>query len=373
MAPGNGPDFTGNMTASVERVYIHGRLRGLTRRRIEALAAAAGLALTRGAASADTIVVGHAAAARAVSDDGALRLALRPKAGARLLSERSFRARLGLEGAREAAAGGYAEDQVVRHAGLTPTQLATLALFDVLAPVEGRYAYADLVAARAIGQLAAAGVRFPRIVAAALALGRRGERLSSVRLAEAPWGDVLQVVDGALADLDGQFLLPLDGPDLDADDAFALAEEAEQKGDLAAARRCYELAVRLDPTDPLIPFNLGNVLDELGLVRDAEIAYRRAIARSPDMADAWFNLGVLTEKAGRDGEALEAYERAFAADPAYVDALHNAALVHMRAGRFALAAGLLDRARAASPADATELKRLAHLCRLEAARADARD
>jgi tetratricopeptide (TPR) repeat protein len=361
------------MTASAERVYVHGRLRGLTRRRIEALAAAAGLTLTRAVGAADTIVVAHAAAARAVADDGGLRLTLRPKAGARLVSERAFRVRLGLECAPEAAPGAHAADQVVRHAGLSPAQLETLALFDVLAPVAGRYTYSDLVAARAIGQLAAAGARFARIVAAALALERRGERLSSVRLAEAPWGEVLQVVDGALADLDGQFLLPLDGADLDADDAFALAEDAEQEGDLAAARRWYELAVRLDATDPLIPFNLGNVLDELGLVREAEIAYRRAIGRSPDMADAWFNLGVLMEKAGRDGEALDAYERAFAADPAYVDALHNAALVHMRAGRFTLAAGLIDRVRAASPADAVELRRLAHLCRLEAARADARD
>lgn len=188
-----------------------------------------------------------------------------------------------------------------------------------------------------------------------------------MRLAEAPWGAVLQVIEGAFAEMDGQLLLPLEGSNLDADSAFALAEAAEQDGDLASARRWYELAVRLDATDPVLPFNLGNVLDELGLAREAEIAYRRAILRGPDMADAWFNLGVLMEKTGREADALAAYERAFAIDPAYADALHNAALLHMRSRRFAAAAGLLEQIGAGSPARAAEIRRLAHLCRLEAA------
>jgi tetratricopeptide (TPR) repeat protein len=380
------------MTTSAERVYVHGRLRGLTRRRLEQLSAAAGLALTRGTATADTIVVGHSAASRAVSDGGELRLGFRSKPDARLVSEHAFRSRLGLgpppaPGAHLGGAasrrpagetpalqsGQHDEDQVARHTGLRAAQLRTLALFDVLAPVDGRYSYADLVAARAAGQLFAAGVGFPKIIAASLALERRGERLSSVRLAEAPWGEVLQVMEGALAEIDGQLLLPLEGSNLDVDGAFALAEQAEQDGDLGSARRWYELAARLDATDPVISFNLGNVLDELGLAREAEIAYRQAIARGPDMADAWFNMGVLLEKTCRETEALAAYERALAIDPAYADALHNAALLHMRGRRFAEAARLLERVRATSPPNAAEIQRLAHLCRLEARRAETRE
>ena len=71
---------------------------------------------------------------------------------------------------------------------------------------------------------------------------------------------------------------------------------ANRKAILSPRRRWYELAARLDATDPVIPFNLGNVLDELGFTREAEIAYRQAIARSPDMADAWFNLAATTGK-----------------------------------------------------------------------------
>ncbi len=352
------------MTASAERVYVVGRIKGLTRRRLEQLSAAAGLTLTRRSMAADAIVLGHGAAGRAVSDAGELRLGFGRKASARLLSEQAFRVRLGLDSA-PVAPGQHGEDELARHSGLTAAQLQTLALFDVLAPAGGRYAFADLVTARAAGQLHASGARFPSIIAAAQALERRGERLSSVRLAEAPWGAVLQVFEGALAEIDGQLLLPLDGPDVDADDAFARAEEAEQDGDLAAARRWYETAGRLDPADPVAPFNLGNVLDELGLPLEAEIAYRRAIARSPDMADAWFNLGVLQEKLGRDAEALASYERALAADRTYADALHNAALLRMRRREFAAAVPLLEQMRALAPAEAVEIGRLAHLCRLE--------
>jgi tetratricopeptide (TPR) repeat protein len=360
------------MTASAEKVYIHGRIRGITRRQLESLSATAGLTLTRGALTADAIVLGHDMASGAVSDTGDLRLGLRRKPNVHLLSERRFRSRLGLEAAPPSN-GQYSEDQVIKHGGLNGAQLRTLALFDVLAPVDDRYSYADLLAARAVGRLFASGAKFPRIIAAALALERRGESLSSVRLAEAPWGAVLQILEGTLAEIDGQLLLPLEGSDLDADAAFASAEESEQKGDLQSARRWYELAFRLDATDPVIPFNLGNVLDELGLALEAEIAYRRAIARSPDMADAWFNLGVLQGKTAREEEALASYERAFAIDPAYASALHNAALLHMRRRNFAAAIPLLEQIKSSSPAGAEEIRRLAHLCRLEARTAETRE
>ncbi|HXZ15705.1 MAG TPA: tetratricopeptide repeat protein [Roseiarcus sp.] len=360
------------MTATEERVHVFGRLRGVTRRRLESLAAARGVALTRGTITADVIVLGHNVAGRAVSDAGELRLGFRRKPNASLMSEQTFRSRLGLPSA-PGSNGQYSEGQVAIHANLNASQLQTLCLFDVLAPADGRYSYADLAAARTAGRLFSSGAKFPKIIVAALALERRGERLSSVHLAEAPWGAVLQVLEGALAEMDGQLVLPLEGSDLDADGAFALAEESEQEGDLLSARRWYELALRLDATDPVIPFNLGNVLDELGLAQEAEIAYRRAIARSPDMADAWFNLGVLQENVGRDAEALSSYAQAFAADPTYADALHNAALLHMRRREFAAAIEFLERILSIPALNDAEIRRLAQLCRLEARAAKAHE
>src|SRR5208283_3643626 len=126
------------MTAPDERVYIYGRIRGVTRRWLQSLSTAAGVTLTRGTMTADTIVLGHNMAGRAVSQAGELRLDFRRKPSARLVSENGFRSRLGLKGA-PASDRQYTEDQVVKHTGLNSAQLGTLALFDVLVPVDGRY------------------------------------------------------------------------------------------------------------------------------------------------------------------------------------------------------------------------------------------
>ena len=134
------------------------------------------------------------------------------------------------------------------------------------------------------------------------------------------------------------------------------------------AERLYDLAARLDRDDPVIPFNLGNVLDELGRERDAEIAYRQALARDPNFPDAWFNLGVLQEKVGREDEALSSYERAFAVEPFYADALHNAALLLMRKRRFSAALKLLEQLVTTSQSSAGEARRLAHFSLAPAAR-----
>jgi tetratricopeptide (TPR) repeat protein len=353
------------MTLSGQKVYVYGRLRGITTRRIDQLAVVRGLSLTRRPSAADAIVLAHSTVGLAVSEAGELGLWLRQKANAGLVSERSFRTQLGMLALAAASEAHYSEDQITRHAGLNSSQLRTLSLYDVLSPGDGGFSYTDLVAARAVGRLFAAGVKFPNIIVAALALEQRGVRLSAVRLAEAPWGELLRMFEGALAEIDGQLLLPLEGPDIGGDEAFARAEASEQEGDLDSARRWYDLAGRLDENDAVIPFNLGNVLDELGRPREAEIAYRQALARSPDLADAWFNLGVLREKMGREDEALSSYERAFTVEPMYADALHNAALLLMRKRCFGAALPLLEQIISASPTYAPEARRLAHLCRLE--------
>jgi len=352
------------MIEAGQKVYLCGRLRGLTRRSLHARSGTAGLTLTGRPNGADTIVLGHSVAGRVVSDEGGIRLGFRLKPQASVVSEAAFRAALGLT-APHAASGDYSQDQVARHAGLENEQARTLSLFDVLHPVGSRFSYADLIVARAAGRLHADGVGFPKIIAVALALEQQGTQLSNVRLAEAPWGELLQVVEGRLAKIDGQLLLPLDGPDIDADEAFARAEESEQAGDLASAQRWYQLAARLDPEDAVIPFNLGNVLDGLGRPREADFAYRQAIARNPNLADAWYNLGVLQEKIGREEESLASYERALAIEPQFADALHNAALLLMRQRDFAAALPLLERVKSTRSTDAAEARRLAHLCRLE--------
>jgi tetratricopeptide (TPR) repeat protein len=348
-----------------QKVHVFGRLRGATIRRLRLLTRAAGLVLTRRPPAADIIVLSQGTARSAVSDRGELRLPFQPKSNAQFLSERSFRPRIGMSTPRAVADGPYSESQVAKLAGLGVEQLRTLALYDVLSPTDSGLSYADLVVARAVGRLSREGAAFPKIIAAALALEERGMSLSGVRLAEAPWGELVQAMEGGVAQADGQLVLPLEGSDVNSDEAFAGAEAYEQAGDLEQAGRLYDLAARLDKVDPVIPFHLGNVLDELGREQEAEIAYRQAIARDPTFPDAWFNLGVLQEKVGRVDEALSSYERARAVEPSYADALHNAALILMRKREFSAALKLLDELALTSQSAAGEAKRLAQLCRFE--------
>ena len=192
------------MTSPDQKVYVFGRLRGVTTRRVGQLAHAAGLALTRRPAAANMIALAHGTARTAVSEQGELRLPFQPKKNAQLLSERSFKSRIRVIAPAIAADGRYSEDQVAKLAGLGVEQIRTLALYDVLDPAESGRSYTDLVVARAVGRLRAEGATFPKIIAAALALEQRGMSLSGVRLAEAPWGELVQVLEGGLARIDGQ-------------------------------------------------------------------------------------------------------------------------------------------------------------------------
>jgi tetratricopeptide (TPR) repeat protein len=353
------------MTSVSQKVYVLGRLRGVTVRRLRLLTQAAGLALTSRPTAADVIVLAHNTARSAISNEGELRLRFVPKRDAQLLSERSFKSRIGMSSPRTVADSPYSEGQVAKLAGLDVGQLRTLALYDVVSPAESGLSYTDLIVARAVGRLSVEGAAFPEIIVAALALEERGMSLSGVRLTKASWGELVQVMDDGLAQVDGQLVLSLEGSDVNSDEAFAGAEAYEQAGDLEQAERLYDLAARLDKVDPVIPFNLGNVLDELGREQEAEIAYRQAVARDPKFPDAWFNLGVLQEKVGRVDEALSSYERAFAVEPSYADALHNAALLLMRRREFSAALKLLEQLVRTSQSGAGEARRLAHLCRLE--------
>jgi tetratricopeptide (TPR) repeat protein len=311
---------------------------------------------------ADAIVVAHATAGSAILDDGGFEPGLRLRETALTTSENAFRARLGLMRSDPSELS-HDEDQVAELSGLNRAQLRTLSLYDVLHPADARYSYSDLVVARTVGRLVAAGVKFPKIVRASHALGQRSLSLAAVRLAEAPWGELLQVFGETLGHFDGQLLLPMQGDDVDAETAFARAERNELEGELNVARRWYELAARLDRKDEVIPFNLGNVLDELGRPREAELAYRQAIERNPEFADAWFNLGVLQQRTGDETAALDSYHSAIAAEPFYSNARHNAALLLMRTRRYAEALSLLEGAPSATKAN--DVNRLAQLCRLE--------
>ncbi len=118
--------------------------------------------------------------------------------------------------------------------------------------------------------------------------------------------------------------------DADANGALGMLCHAYELHVLAVP--CYERAMELAPGDPLWPFYLGVVLQELGAwERSAAVLGPLAAADSRDGA-AILSLGHALRRTNRLEEALAAYRRAIELDPARPQAHCGAGQVSARMG-----------------------------------------
>jgi tetratricopeptide (TPR) repeat protein len=350
-----------------QTLFLSGRLHGLTRRRLDQLVRMrGGRVVGKPTARVTLIAVGHSAASNALPD-GRIRLPTGLPESAAMISEYDLRRRLGLLRPPETMERSLGAADLGRVSGLTPRLLSCLALFDVLEPVDGRYGYRDLVAAREAGRLLARGIELRRVIEAAIALRRRGSHLAESRLTEGPSGELLRDLSGQLAELSGQLTMRLDHEGRSIDDVVAAAERAEENSDHATAENLYTTALRADANDPVIPFNLGNVFDAQGRSAEAKIAWQIAVARDPAFADAWYNLALAAEDEKHADLAVAEYRRAMHAQPDYADAHFNLALLLTKLDRYAEALAVWERFLELDPSSkqAAIAKRAATLCRME--------
>jgi hypothetical protein len=315
---------------SGQTLFLVGRLQGLTRRRLDTLVRLRGGKLAaRPGRTVTLIAFGHSAGERAL-DDG--RVALPPglPATAALISENVLRRQLGLLGPPEEVDRSMGRGEIERLGGLTPNLVSCLVLFDVLEPVDERFAWRDLVAAREAARLLKRGVAIGDVLEAAVALSRRGSTLAEARLTEGPAGELLREVGGQLAEFSGQLtMFGREGQQKprSIDDLLAEAEDAEAAGDHATAESLYTTAMRADTADPVLPFNLGNVFQAEGRAAEAKVAWQIAVARDPAFAEAWYNLALAAEDEQQSDLAIAEYRRAVKAQPDYADAHFNLALL----------------------------------------------
>lgn len=359
------PGDTGPLTG--QTLFLVGRIQGVTRRRLEQLVRGRGGKVAgKPTARVTVIAVGHSAAAKALPD-GRVQLPAGLPASAMMLSEYHLRRQLGLMRPPEAVDRSLGGSDLERLSGLTPTLLSCLALFDVVEPVDGRYSYRDLVAAREAGRLLARGIAPRQVLEAAVALRRRGSHLAESRLAEGPSGELLRELGGQLAELSGQLTMPLDHEVRSIDDLVAAAERAEESQDLATAESLYTTALRADANDPVIPFNLGNVFDAQERPAEAKIAWQIAVARDPAFAEAWYNLAMAAEDEKHTDLAIAQYRRAVQARPDYTDGHFNLALLLTKLNRYGDALAVWERVLELAPGSkqAAMAKRAAALCRME--------
>jgi tetratricopeptide (TPR) repeat protein len=351
-------------------LLVVGRLRGITRARLAELAPLLGVRLGRGAEGrAGLVVMAESACTRALTGLLDEPLARLRGTGAELVGEAEFRRRAGLDPPLEPSPDALTLDALRALSGLDEATLEWLCLFDLVQGAgpagERRFRFRDVVVAREVRRLMAGGADLAQVVAGALRLRQlTGARLSEVRLEDAihltrSWAD-------GILELTGQYRLDLDDPAPALPEVVERAEWAEAAGYLQAAERDWRLALRLDPADPVPPFNLGNVLHEVGRTAEAALAWRQALARDRGFAEAWYNLARLAEDQGRTALAAARYRAALALRPAYADAVYNYALLLQRSEELAPALRFWNRYTVLAPADGwiEQARSNAVLCRM---------
>jgi tetratricopeptide (TPR) repeat protein len=227
----------------------------------------------------------------------------------------------------------YSAEQLSSLSGLPGDLIEQVTAFGLLDCREARYGFRDLTAARQLAQLFASGVALSTITRSLHEIRKwlPEAALSNLRVYPAASDAILVEHLKGRTDQAGQFVMPVDAPRDDADGLFDEAQAAEDTGDTETAQRLYRRVMRIDPSDPVAAFNLGNLLRSGGQKVEAEAAYRAATKADPRFAEAWYNLADLLEPDDPD-KAIASLERAVEADPDYADAIFNLGLLHHRGG-----------------------------------------
>jgi len=136
---------------------------------------------------------------------------------------------------------------------------------------------------------------------------------------------------------------------------FGAAFDSEQRGDLTAAARGYQAALKTDPKFPEAWNNLAGIYRKQGQVEEALQAYQQGLAVAPNQALLHANLGNLYFDQNRIDDATREYQKAQQLDDGMPRVHYNMACIHALQGRLQLALSSLERALQLLP----ELKRAA--------------
>ena len=96
-----------------------------------------------------------------------------------------------------------------------------------------------------------------------------------------------------------------------------------QNGNSDEALQLVSRAIALNPKEPVVHCNLGELYRSLGRLEEAIASYGRATALEPGYAQAHFLSGEAARVLGRREDAIAAYRRAIAAEPLMADAYNN--------------------------------------------------
>jgi tetratricopeptide (TPR) repeat protein len=143
----------------------------------------------------------------------------------------------------------------------------------------------------------------------------------------------VSVENGVIRVVEHKEAAPSEAPPAEAaDDWFDKGLQLED-ADAKAAQAAYERAVDLEPTFCAAWINLGRLLHQRHDEKKAEIVYRRAIQECGSDPLLLFNLGVVLEDLGKIDDAIEAYQNAIGEDPNLADGHFNLARLYEAQGK----------------------------------------
>jgi tetratricopeptide (TPR) repeat protein len=207
--------------------------------------------------------------------------------------------------------------------GLPRSTIRALIEAGFVSPARGprnawRFSFQDLIVLRTAQALSAANVPAKRITRSLRELRRhlpRAMPLSGLSIGAV--GERVVVKEGASRwhAESGQYLLAFEGdpaagalkviePKTSIDEEIDQGYDLHQAGDLNKAEAVYRKALDAHGPDPLLLYNLGVLLQDLGRSADAAEAYRAALNGDPGMADCHYNLALLCEALARPQEAI---------------------------------------------------------------------
>lgn len=261
--------------------------------------------------------------------------------GHRLLSENGFLRILG--SLAEAEAGTLSARSLSDRSGLRLGDIEKLALFDAFICDAEPFAFRDLILARKYAELRSDGVGWSTI-ARAVHRATDPQSLTAVDLRADGIDAVRAHIGDSIAELSGQFVIPVGQPDKqDMEVHFQAAEELEAQERYEAAARAYERHLSLDPGDTVAAFNRANCLRAMGKTREAGHAYLETLKLDPEFVEAWFNYAGLKKEVGNVDAARRSLQQALEIDAAYPDAIYNLAALEFDTGNLIEAKHLWSR------------------------------
>jgi tetratricopeptide (TPR) repeat protein len=270
------------------------------------------------------------------------------------ITEEDFLERLGLTEPAGAIRGHHTIGDLSRILNIAPTKIRRWMRVGLIQPVESNYRLAafdfhQVANAKRLCELLESGASLSAIRKGLDQMRRwlRHKNLPLSQLVQLEQGTVVLRVNGDLMESSGQRLLDFEEqsrhavtlaaprPDQapSADAFFDLALELEDAGRLNESAEVYRQALQMEPTDPVLHFNMGNVLFRLGCFVEAVASFEAALRYDPQYAEAWNNLGNTHAELHNWDQAIHSFQRALQFIPNYADAHYNLADIYKRLGK----------------------------------------